>query len=418
MAKKLNILWIINILLPGASRALGLEERVIGGWLTAYRESLRQYAPQVSVSIVSPGPVAERRTLTVDGDRYDVFPEGSTARERQHIFRTILDEVRPDVVHIHGSESPHSLDLLEVSHPLRTVLSVQGLVSVCADHYYGGISWADRWRHTTLRDVWRHNLWCQGRHRFVVNGRKEQELIARVGNIIGRTEWDRAHCRALHPEARYFHCEEALRAEFYTPRWQRERCFDTPTLFVSQAAFPLKGLHCLLEALPLVLRLHPDLRLHIAGDSLIDAPRYKRTSYGQYLLHTAQRLGVADHLHYLGSLTAPQMVEQYLGARLFVSPSSIENSSNSVCEAQLLGTPVVASNVGGTADLVTHRATGMLYRFEETAMLADYINELLANDALCRRLSEAERATAQRRHDRASVAARLVDIYEAIAQAH
>jgi glycosyltransferase involved in cell wall biosynthesis len=108
------------------------------------------------------------------------------------------------------------------------------------------------------------------------------------------------------------------------------------------------------------------------------------------------------------------MVEQYLGARLFVSPSMIENSSNSVCEAQLVGTPVVASLVGGTMDLVTHRHTGLLYRFEETAQLADYICELLGDDDLCCRLSDAERQTALARHDRTAIAHALMQIYEDI----
>jgi glycosyltransferase involved in cell wall biosynthesis len=110
------------------------------------------------------------------------------------------------------------------------------------------------------------------------------------------------------------------------------------------------------------------------------------------------------------------MVEQYLRARIFVSPSIIENSSNSVCEAQLLGTPVIASNVGGMMNLIEHRRTGLLYRFEETDLLADYICELLGDDDLCRRLSQAERETAQARHDRTAIARCLTHIYEEIAE--
>jgi glycosyltransferase involved in cell wall biosynthesis len=66
---------------------------------------------------------------------------------------------------------------------------------------------------------------------------------------------------------------------------------------------------------------------------------------------------------------------------------------------------------------VTHRHTGLLYRFEETTQLADYICELLADDDLCRRLSNAERQTALMRHDRTAIAHSLMQIYQEIDKA-
>lgn len=416
MAKSLNILWAINILLPEASRALGLESQVIGGWLMAYRESLQRYAPELKITLLSPYPGREFRRLEGTADAYYVFPEQSSSEQRQAWFRTLMKEVQPDLVHLHGSEREHALDVLNVADPKRTMLSIQGLTSVIAPYFYGGLTAGERLRSTTLRDLMRRDLYPQQLRRFSRGSFREQEILTRVGNVIGRTEWDRAHARALQPGVRYFHCEEALRSEFYDRSWQREQCFDRPTLFVSQSAFPIKGLHQLLKALPLVLRHYPDLRVHIAGDSLLAAPAWKRTSYGQHLHGLVHSLHLAEHLTFTGRLTAPQMVEQYLGARIFVSPSIIENSSNSVCEAQLLGTPVIASNVGGMMDLIEHRRTGLLYRFEETTLLADYICELLGDDNLCRSLSQAERETALARHDRTAIAHCLTHIYEEIAE--
>ncbi len=415
--KSLTVLWAINILLPEAARALGLVPHVIGGWLLAYRESLKQCYPDLRVALLSPYPGSTLRRLSVEGDDYYVFPEQSHSAQRQAWFRTIMEEVHPDLVHIHGSESPHALDVIDVADPQQTVLSIQGLVSVIAPYYYGGLTRTERLRYTSLRDLLRRDLLACQQRRFCRNGAREEQLLSRVGHVVGRTEWDRAHARALQPDVHYHHCEEPLRTEFYTPRWQREQCFPAPTIFVSQAATPLKGFHQLLKALPLVLRRYPDLRVHIAGDNILATPWLKRTSYGRYLRALVRRLHVASHLTFLGRLSAPQMVEQYLGARIFVSPSMIENSSNSVCEAQLVGTPVVASLVGGTMDLVTHRHTGLLYRFEETAQLADYICELLGDDDLCRRLSDAERQTALARHDRTAIAHALMQIYENIHEA-
>jgi glycosyltransferase involved in cell wall biosynthesis len=413
---KMNVLWLINILLPEAAAAFGQEAPVIGGWLTAYRESLRLYAPDLHLTIVSPYLGTELRMQEVQGDRHYAFPERSTSQERTELFRRIIQEVQPNVVHIHGSEYPHSFDFLRLVDPRCAVLSIQGLVSVYTYYYYAGISAGERLRSTTLRDLIRREYYCQLKKVFRDHGRSEQRMIIGVGNVIGRTDWDRAHCQALHPDVRYYHCEEPLRQEFYGAAWDRSRCAATPTLFVSQANYPIKGLHQLLRALPLVLRAYPELQVHVAGDDLSQMPWYKRRSYGAYLRQLIDRYRLRSHVHFLGRLTAEQMREQYLQARIFVSPSSIENSSNSVCEAQLLGTPIVASNVGGMADLIEHRRTGLLYRFEEVEMLAAYICELLSDDDLCRRLSAAERDTAVRRHDRQHIAAQLHQIYTQIYQ--
>ncbi len=416
MAKELKIIWVINIVLPEACQRLGLTVPVIGGWLSAYRETFRANFPQQKLTIVSPYMGKEPIEAEVNGDKHYLFPEASTTVERRQLFQRIVELIKPDIIHIHGSEYPHSFDFLSVCDSLRTVLSIQGLVSVYANYFYAGISFKDRCRHTTLRDFLRRETFAQQRQRFVDNGEKEQRLIANVGNVIGRTEWDRAHCRRLNPEVRYFKCNEPLRSEFYDRQWQRSRCFDQPTLFVSQANYPIKALHQLFLALPPVIKKYPNLRVHISGDNLLAAPTIKRTSYAFYLLRMAKKLNLTPHLHYLGRLDAKQMVEQYLGARAFISPSVIENSSNSVCEAQLLGTPVIASNVGGMADLIRHRQTGMLYRFEETAMLSDYILELLNHDDLCTRLSINERQEAQLRHNQSDIARDLMNIYQTMTE--
>ena len=108
------------------------------------------------------------------------------------------------------------------------------------------------------------------------------------------------------------------------------------------------------------------------------------------------------------------MIDQYQQAHVFVCPSAIENSPNSIGEAQLLGTPVVSSYVGGTMDMVKDNETGFLYRFEETSLLAQRVCELFANRDLCNRLSEQARIAAKQRHCKEVNAATLLGIYNKI----
>jgi len=62
----------------------------------------------------------------------------------------------------------------------------------------------------------------------------------------------------------------------------------------------------------------------------------------------------------LGSLEVNEMVEAMKISRFMVHPSYIDNSPNSICEAQILGLPVVATNVGGVESLIENGKTGLL----------------------------------------------------------
>ena len=94
-------------------------------------------------------------------------------------------------------------------------------------------------------------------------------------------------------------------------------------------------------------------------------------------------------------------------------PSAIENSSNSLCEAQILGVPVVASYCGGTPSMLTDQQTGYLYRYEEYEMLAHIVIRLFSKNDLSD-LASREQILAADRHDRTKNAKELAAIYRTL----
>jgi glycosyltransferase involved in cell wall biosynthesis len=108
------------------------------------------------------------------------------------------------------------------------------------------------------------------------------------------------------------------------------------------------------------------------------------------------------------------MINEYQKANLFICSSSIENSPNSVGEAQLLGTPVIASYVGGVPDMVIHNETGLLYRFEEVEMLSENIRTIFNNRSFLLNLSKNGITIANLRHNRQVNLNKTVDIYSKI----
>ena len=102
-----------------------------------------------------------------------------------------------------------------------------------------------------------------------------------------------------------------------------------------------------------------------------------------------------------------------LKSNVYICPSSIENSPNSVAEAQILGIPLIASYTGGTPDMVTHGVSGYLYRFEEVEMLAALVCKVFDMEE-CSELSKNEIETASIRHDKGIIISTLKSIYSHI----
>jgi glycosyltransferase involved in cell wall biosynthesis len=118
-------------------------------------------------------------------------------------------------------------------------------------------------------------------------------------------------------------------------------------------------------------------------------------------------------IKFIGESDAGTVKHELMQANLFLSPSAIENSSNALCEAQILGVPVIATAVGGTPDLIPDADHGRLYEFNDTAALTDAILSTFADS--CRFDASSMIRTAAKRHDRQTILRDLLKIYDEVA---
>jgi len=151
------------------------------------------------------------------------------------------------------------------------------------------------------------------------------------------------------------------------------------------ALFEVKAHADLIDAAAIVLRAHPGAVFLFAGEGPLEADLKAR----------AERLGVAKSVRFLGFRR--DVPELLAASDVFVLPSLSEGLPVSVIEASAAGLPVVATDVGGTHEVVEDDGTGLLVPPRQPERLAAAIGRLAADPAAARRLGEAGRERAHAR---------------------
>ncbi len=412
----MKVLWIINAPFPTVSKELNLDSYV-KGWVYSSAIELIKNNSEIELAVASIYDGKKFMELVSGKIKHFLIPQIArldAANTKNDIYwQKVKKLFNPDLIHIHGTEYPYSYSFVRACGANKVIVSIQGLVSVIDRYYLGGISKKELKNNITLRDIVRKDTVFSKHRNLKFRAKYEVKLLQNVKHIIGRTIWDKIHAKEINSNLNYHFCNETLRDSFYNNKWSPDSC-TKHSIFVSQANYPLKGFHQLVKALPSVVKKFPDTKVYVAGKKVYNKNGIINNGYGRYLNKLISKYKLNKYIIYTGFLSEQEMCQYFILANVTVSPSIIENSSNSIGEAQVMGVPCIATYAGGTPDMIEHGKTGLLYRFEEHEMLASYICKIFSDDKFAQYLSGNSINEASKRHNRTENAKTLFSIYSKI----
>lgn len=337
-------------------------------------------------------------------------------------YQKAINDFKPDIIHIHGVEKNFGLIRKHIDSTIPIVCSIQGLVNPCYDSLKYSVATLYLNKYRSLKN-W---LGRGGVKAALKNWRNysfiEKEILETNEYFVGRTLWDKSQLEAYNVQAKYFQGEELLREPFYNRSWSVEEC-TRHRIFISSAAYPLKGFHILLKAAAILKKKFPDVKI-VAPRSTLDLNSSALKSflidedYGNFLKKEVRRLKLTDNLVLFSNLSATEMVNEFNKAHVFVLPSFMENSSNALGEAMLVGTPVVVSPVGGVLSIVKNEESALVFPAGDYVMMAHQIQRVFENDELAHKLSVNAKSVAQRRHHVEKTTEQYMNLYKDIIQLH
>lgn len=135
-----------------------------------------------------------------------------------------------------------------------------------------------------------------------------------------------------------------------------------PTLLSAGYLVERKGHHIAIQAMKEL----PEYELLIAGDG----------EMSNRLMDLANKIGVRDRIRFLGALSQKELVEVYSAVDALVLASDREGMANVLLESMACGTPVVATNIWGTPEVVKEPQAGVLMEARTAEAIVAAVNRL------------------------------------------
>ncbi len=418
----MKVLWFS--LSPCNSIKRNNSSHVIQGWMISLEEELKKNTDiQLEVAFFSETyekPFEFEQVKYYPMYRNILSPQYGINRIRERFIKPaikdkksidimldIIKKSQPNIIHIHGTEEAFGL-ITNFIHDIPIIFSIQGLISPYKEKYFTGIPQNIAYKLDSISDRIKGMGIKRQYNTFCYKAEREKHYLRHAKYILGRTFWDQYITELFNPQRTYFTVNEILRKPFYQSQWNKKQFNNTIHLVSIVSIGIYKGYETLLKA---ALLLKQNAQFNFEWEVIGYNPDSKYAS----MIHRMTKIDpLICNINFHGMLDANQIVNKLIQSDIYCHVSHIENSPNSVCEAMILGMPIIASNTGGTASLLENDKEGILYQDGDPYILAGSIIKLVSNFTLAKQMGIEARKRALERHNRQNVVRELLYAYNQV----
>lgn len=321
-------------------------------------------------------------------------------------IRILIDQLQPDIIHIHGTEE--NFGTIQEFTSIPVVISLQGLLNPYIEKYFSGIPLNVTRRFLSLVDRLAFRSAKTSYKKMTAAAEREKQILQNARYIIGRTDWDKNFTRLIAPNSIYFTGQEMLRPSFYSKEWHQNPPNGTLKIVTVSSDSLYKGFEMIVKTARL-LKEYSDLDYIWVVAGLNNSSNCVKVVL-KWLDADLESLGI----RLIGNQTETQLADLLATSDIFCQVSHIENSPNSLCEAQLIGIPIIATDVGGTNTLIQNGDSGILCQEGEPFSMAGYIVFAARNFMQCKIMAGKGRKIALIRHNQTEIKNQYIDIYKKI----
>lgn len=410
----MKILWVCGFAVGALAESQGIK-LTSGQWINAEIENEKRQ--NINDIFICTSDILATRMVD-QNVTYIVLPHGKVSKyqvteENISGWEALINEINPDRILVWGTEYEISrCCLLANKKNIPSVVYVQGVMQSIAENYRGGLSDEKIKKMTTAVEKIRRTTIFDVEKKYFTAAVKEKEIINLSGRIVVENAWAYNQYKKINNDVVAYWNRLPLREEFKHEKWTEK---NNHMILTTSATYPLKGLHVLIDALKIVSRKYPDVKLYIPGHNYFRIhgvlSRLKQSGYCKMISKKIMRDNLQNNIVFTGPLQPEAYAKMMSECEMFVSASAVENHGSAIREAMSVGVPCVCSAVGGVVDFAKHDINCKLFDFPNSECLANEMLNILDNSEIRIKLSNGAKQTINYMYVESPMD-KLSDIYE------
>jgi phosphatidylinositol alpha-1,6-mannosyltransferase len=321
---------------------------------------------------------------------------------RIHLLRTGLLDEQPSLRHRIVTALRDVTIRIDLLRAIRRIVRTENIGVICIGELVASgwlVSISRRW--FGLRSIiYIHGEEISSRMAYDVDSSRRRRALAEVDAIVAVSRFTREALETTMgvPPEKIALISNGVDLQRFVPRPRRQDLMarygliGRRVLLTVGRLYARKGMDRVIESLPAVLQVLPDLRYLLVGDG----------TYRAELQQLALAHGVADAVVFAGAVPDGELIDHYALADVFIMANrempdgDTEGFGLVFLEANACGVPLIAGKAGGSIDAVTDLVNGLVVDGDQTAQISAAILRLFQDDALRERLIQTGNAVAAR----------------------